>query len=231
MDALQLPCSHQLMRNNGCRTLTLQTVLPTPDTQTRNCQRKIKCARGSDIITAVSSELHTQNNCEYSIKIGFPVSPLSFEGHLVQLCNACAELVWGRNLLRSLLNLPLAADGWECCFGVELQSFFQGLPDLLRVCQCTGKQHHEIIPSCTAYTLKPEQRCRQSPRTPGPNKRAGRDATHLFRKASAAATLCRLIDCPPHPPVADLDRPTRTWHWPHSGWSPLFRCPGPLSPA
>lgn len=33
------------------------------------------------------------------------------------------------------MALSLAADGWQRCFAVKLQSFSQGLPDLLRVCQ------------------------------------------------------------------------------------------------
>lgn len=57
------------------------------------------------------------------------------------------------------------------------------------------------------------------------------DVTYLYLKASAAATLCRWTGCPPRPLVGDLDRPTHTWHWLHSGWSPLSQCPGPLSPA
>lgn len=64
--------------------------------------------------------------------------------------DACATLMhsWG-NLLRSLLALPLAVDGWECCFGVKLQPFPQGLPDLLCVCQHTNKPmnlHHPAAP-------------------------------------------------------------------------------------
>lgn len=41
MDTLQLSCSNQLMRNNGCWTLTLQTVLPTPKTHMK--RRKVEC--------------------------------------------------------------------------------------------------------------------------------------------------------------------------------------------
>lgn len=33
------------------------------------------------------------------------------------------------------MALSLAVDGWQRCFAVKLQSFSQGLPDLLRVCQ------------------------------------------------------------------------------------------------
>lgn len=42
MDALQLASSHQLVRDNGCRALALQAVLPTPGTQR---SKAIKCAR------------------------------------------------------------------------------------------------------------------------------------------------------------------------------------------
>lgn len=74
-------------------------------------------------------------------------------------CNSCAQLACRRNLLRSLLNLSLAVDGWECCFGVKLQPLSQGLPDLLCVCQHTHTHHRELIPSCTAYNMKPKQPC------------------------------------------------------------------------
>lgn len=43
--------------------------------------------------------------------------------------------VWEEHLLRSLMARSLAADGWDCCLAVELQSFSQSLSNLLRVCQ------------------------------------------------------------------------------------------------
>lgn len=50
---------------------------------------------------------------------------------------AASAAVWEEHLLRSLVTLSLAVDGRQCRFAVKLQSFPQGLPDLLRVCQHT----------------------------------------------------------------------------------------------
>lgn len=117
MDALQLTCSHQLMRNNGRRTLTLQTVLPTPEKQ-RSVKENGMCQKKQcHWCCLLSYKWQMQNNCEDSIKVWFPVPPLLLE---TTSWSSCAELVCGRNLLRSLLNLPLAADGGNHCFGVEL---------------------------------------------------------------------------------------------------------------
>lgn len=109
--------------------------------ENRTCKRKPhnRCC-------LMSYALQMRHNCEDSTEVRLPARPLSLE---TMSCRAGAELVSGRNLLRPLLNRPLAADGRQRCFGVELQSFFQGLPDLLCVCQRTHKQHHEIIPSRT----------------------------------------------------------------------------------
>lgn len=113
MDALQLPCSHQLMRNNGRRTLTLQTVLPTPENQRRKCQGKWDVPE----VATSSVPLHTSDKCKTIVKAA---RKSDFLYHRCHRRRGRAELVCGRNLLRPLLNLPLAADGGERCFGVEL---------------------------------------------------------------------------------------------------------------
>lgn len=90
-----------------------------------------------------------KNKCQMSKKIKWARSRLQFTSlstpntsELISCVTAdvrypCAQLACGRNLLRSLLTLPLAADGWECRLGVKLQPFSQGLPDLFCVCQHT----------------------------------------------------------------------------------------------
>lgn len=69
MDALQLSCSDQLMRNNGCWTLTLQTVFPTPEKQTRKRKERVEDAtkvRKSEIVQLTIWEWLSMKNsyCE-----------------------------------------------------------------------------------------------------------------------------------------------------------------------
>lgn len=52
--------------------------------------------------------------------------------------------VWEEYSLRSLMALSLVVDRWQRCLSVKLQSFSQGLPDLLCVWQHTDKAQHEM---------------------------------------------------------------------------------------
>lgn len=179
-------------------------------------------ARRSNVIGAVC--FHTSDKCKTIVKTARKCDFLYHRCH------------WRRR--RAALELtevsPESASG--CWWGGALLwcwtlALFSGSPGSALCLSTHTNKNHEITPSCTTCTRKPEQRCRQWWGTPGSNNRADWDVPHLFPKASVAASLCRLNGCPPRPPVDDSDRPTHTWRWPHSGWSPPSQCPGPLSPA
>lgn len=122
MDALQLPCSHQLVGNDGCWTLTLQTVLPTPEKHTK----RIMKGRRGDPSRDTGSSPTSYRFQNYSITCGKPNNFQRKKGQWknnvndsVRVKSAVSSLVlswckhvgvWVELLLRSLVSL--AVDGW-----------------------------------------------------------------------------------------------------------------------